>query len=116
MLAAACSAGLLICAAPAVASTGSSSVDSSPLIAGHNAGGVAACPGPSHVTGGGFAIDPPSTPGGNVTTHTTSFHPNYDETFSVLSANTSFGVDSTLTATARCESSRDGRLATVFDG
>jgi hypothetical protein len=116
ILAVACSAGLLICAAPVIASTGSSSVDSTPLIAGHTAVAVAACPGPSHITGGGFGIDPPSTPGGNVTTHTTSFHPNDDGTFSALSANSTFGVDSTLTATARCESSRDGKLATIFDG
>jgi len=113
---AACSAGLLICAAPAIASTGSSSVDSTPLAVSSNGTAAAACSGPSHITGGGFSIDPPSTPGGNVTTHTTSFHPNDDGTFSALSANTSLGVASTLTAAARCESSRDGRLATIFDG
>lgn len=112
----ACLVAWLIGPSAAPASTGSSAVDSSVLVPGHTALASAACPGPSHLTGGGFTIDPPSAPGGNVTTHTTSFHPNDDGSFSVLSADGSGGVNSTLTAAARCESSRDGRLATIYQG
>jgi hypothetical protein len=72
------------------------------------------CPPKTHISGGGFQVSPGATPGGTVESFTTNSNFSGGKSWTVTSGATAASPSATLTATARCERKRDGRIAVVL--
>jgi hypothetical protein len=107
---------VLLAATGALASRGVTKNTNVPFPPDTQRSATASCPAKTHISGGGFQVSPGATPGGTVNSFTTNSNFSGRRAWNVVSGATVANPSGTLTATARCERKRDGKVALIMTG